>query len=349
MIRQISIAALAFVLASCATSGGGNAVSVAAVIETPPVGQTGDAADDPAIWVAADPAQSRIVGTQKKGGLFVYDLAGRTTQEIPYGQPNNIDVRDAFPWRDGAAPIFAASDRADNSVTLWRMDPATGLMDAEPRARIPTGWVEVYGVCAGRMGDDFVVLATSKEGDVKLWRLAVGEDGAVTHTLLGGFALGSIAEGCVIDDANSAAYVGQELVGVWRYSLAQPNGDDRRAIDRVGPEGRLREDVEGVALWDGGNGQGYIVVSVQGRSTFAVYDRTGDNAYRGEFRIAASADGAVDAVSGTDGLDIVSAPLGAAFPRGLVVVQDDRNTAPNATQNFKYVSWADVAAALNLD
>ena len=46
--------------------------------QTEPVAETGDAADDPAIWVhPGDPARSLILGTDKKDGLNVYDLDGR--------------------------------------------------------------------------------------------------------------------------------------------------------------------------------------------------------------------------------------------------------------------------------
>ena len=53
--------------------------SVKPVVETTPVPHSGDAADDPAIWVnEANPGASRIFGTDKQGGLAVYDLAGKS-------------------------------------------------------------------------------------------------------------------------------------------------------------------------------------------------------------------------------------------------------------------------------
>ena len=42
----------------------------------------------------------------------------------------------------------------------------------------------------------------------------------------------------------------------------------------------------------------------------------------------------------------MSAPLGASFPMGLLVVQDGRNLMPAERQNFKYVSFKDVLEAL---
>ena len=61
-----------------------------------------------------------------------------------------------------------------------------------------------------------------------------------------------------------------------------------------------------------------------------------------------AADGGIDGVSETDGLDVVSGPLGARFPEGLLVVQDGRNLSPRERQNYKFVSWRDIAGALGI-
>ena len=53
----------------------------------------------------------------------------------------------------------------------------------------------------------------------------------------------------------------------------------------------------------------------------------------------------VDGTSSTDGIDVMSAPLGAGFPNGLFVAQDGDNDSGN--QNFKLVPWDVVAGAPN--
>lgn len=341
----LACAALTIFAAACAHVPAPEAPAIPAARETPPVGMAGDAADDPAIWVAPAAADSRVIGTQKKGGYFVYDLAGAIVQEVPLGLPNNVDLAEGFAWTDGAAPIVVASDRADNTVPLFRFDAAVGKMESSPRARVATGFAEVYGVCVGKRGADTILVATSKIGEVKVWRLAPSGAGVSAETIAS-YALGSIAEGCVIDGAANAYYVGQELRGVWRVGIDDAAGAGRILVDEVG-KGRFVADVEGVTLWEGADGGGYLVVSVQGWSVFNVYDRAAPNAFRGVFRIDAGPGG--DAVTGTDGIAVSSANLGADYPRGLIVVQDDVNTDPAATQNFKYASWADVAKALGLD
>src|SRR5687768_16126290 len=70
------------------------ATAVVATVETAPVQGTGDAADDPAIWLnAAQPARSAVIGNDKKGALEVYDMAGNRIQRITGGFFGNVDVR----------------------------------------------------------------------------------------------------------------------------------------------------------------------------------------------------------------------------------------------------------------
>ena len=57
-------------------------------------------------------------------------------------------------------------------------------------------------------------------------------------------------------------------------------------------------------------------------------------------------DGAIDGVTGTDGIDALGGRVGARFPEGVVVVQDDVNDG--GSQNFKYIDWRDIRTALGL-
>ncbi len=156
--------------------------------------------------------------------------------------------------------------------------------------------------------------------------------------------------------ANGWLFIGEEEVGIWRYG-AEPGAPPEEwvAVDRVGvgePEGgHLASNVEGVSIYAprvGGPDNGFLVASSQGNHTYVVYDRAPPHAYRGTFRVGEA--GAIDGVEDTDGLHVVSAPLGPRYPMGLLVVQDGINVArgERANQNFKLVSWQDVLDALNL-
>ena len=59
--------------------------------------------------------------------------------------------------------------------------------------------------------------------------------------------------------------------------------------------------------------------------------------------------GGIDGISETDGLEVTSRNLGPGFEHGAMIAQDGRNLLPNARQNFKYVSWTDIARALDLE
>ncbi len=319
--------------------------AILALRETPAVGtpMDEDAADDPAIWVdPMDPTQSRIIGTDKKGGLYVYDLQARELQFVQAGLVNNVDLRDGFQFADGVAPIVVASDRDDQTIAVFRFDPAK--RELQPQlAAIPSTFPEVYGICLFRTQVGAMhVVATSALGAVKQWELAATADG-ISAKEVRSFELGSIAEGCVADDATGSLFIAEENVGIWRLAADPALGDMRTLIDKT-EGGHLTADVEGLAIYDGPNRSGYLIASSQGNDQFAVYERTEDNAYIGSFTIGAG--NGIDPVTGTDGLEVTSVSMGSEFPGGLVVVQDDENTEPNEPQNFKLIPWSTVEAAI---
>ena len=100
MRNELKIFALASlgIAAACATvpKSGDPTVPVFAVAETVPVmTENEDAADDPAIWRnAASPADSLIVATDKKAGLYVYGLDGQEKSFSPHPALNNVDLVD---------------------------------------------------------------------------------------------------------------------------------------------------------------------------------------------------------------------------------------------------------------
>jgi 3-phytase len=323
--------------------------TVTPALETPAVETWGDAADDPAIWVnPRDPAKSAVIATDKNLGLYVYDLEGRLLQTVTDGRMNNVDLRDGFMVDSKARTLVAASNRTDKSIALYFLDPATRKL-ARAGDPVPTGFGDPYGLCmyAGATGH-YVFVNNGDDGLFRQWRITAKGGRAVAEQVRE-FPVGSQAEGCVADDETGALYVAEEGGGFFRFSAAPDGGSERREIDRVDSANGLKADIEGVSLWAGKDGKGYLVLSNQGADNYAVYRREGDNAFVGLFHIVADPERGMDGVSETDGLDVSSAPLGARFPDGLLVVQDGRNLSPRERQNYKYVSWRDIAEALGLD
>lgn len=342
-IRHALVFAAFATLTACTAAPVQGVATVPALRETAAVASGNDAADDPAIWAdRSNPAQSRIIATDKKGGLYVYDLDGKVHQFVPAGRVNNVDLRDGFPFAEGAAPIVVASNRTAQTLSIYRFDPVTRQLDPVRKADLPTGLDEVYGLCLYRSAkNEFHAIATSKHGRIKQWRLEE-KGGTVTATELRSFDMGSITEGCVADDARGVLYLAQEDVALWRLPADPEAGSTPVAVDRIGPH--LTADIEGLTIYARPDGTGYLIASSQGNSTYAVYDRGGDNAYLGSFAIGPGK--GVDGTSGTDGIDVSAADFGPDFPGGLFVAQDDANTDPAEDQDFKLVPFAMIEAAI---
>ena len=319
---------------------------------TEPVSSGGDAADDPAIWVhPTDPAKSLILGTDKKAGLAVYGIDGRQRQFFADGRLNNVDLRDGFVIGGREVALVAASNRTTTGISFYAIDPATAevrrLSTATP---VETGFREPYGLCSHRdaeTGEHFVFV-NDKEGRVRQWRVTA-EDGRVATERVREWSVGSITEGCVVDDMTGHLFIGEENVALWRYDADPEAGESRVAVDYTRQHGgqHLSADIEGVALATGPNGRGYLVVSSQGDDSYAVYRREAGHAFVGRFRVGMHPGAGLDGASETDGLDLTSRSVGAAYPGGLLVVQDGRNLMPEASQNFKLVPWAAVLNVLN--
>jgi 3-phytase len=323
--------------------------AVYAQVETQPVPSGTDAADDPAIWVNPyDPSLSVIIGSDKtpNGGLVVYNLDGTVHQVVPIGRVNNVDLRASFPFREGETVLVAATNRTENSVVLYGLDTETREL-TEVGDPIVSDMREVYGTCLYHSGSGafYVFVNSANTGETEQYLLEDDGAGRVRATLVREFVVGSQTEGCVADDAAGMLYMGEEAVGVWLY-LAEPDGgDEREMIDHTGADGNLIADVEGLALYNAADG-GYLIVSSQGSSEFVVYERGGEHAYIGRFVVLET--DTIDAVSGTDGIEVTNLALGGAFPEGAFIVQDDLNLNPDGNQNFKFISWRLIADALGL-
>ncbi|MFG3430381.1 phytase [Streptomyces californicus] len=301
-------------------------VAVAAKVETTPVSHSGDAADDPAIWVhPTDPSRSVVVGTDKKGALEVYDLSGTRIQRVSGDFGNNVDVRGNV--------VVSADDEAaggDGALHIYRIDPATRKLTH--LKDVPTE-VTAHGLClyTSPTTGKLYAFPNSTSGRIEQWELAVSGN-TVTATSVRLWDAGSAVEGCYADDSTGKLYLGEEDVGVWIYGAEPTAGTARTSLDTTtGSGGHITADVEGIAA--AGN---RLFVSSQGSDDFTVYDRT-SRAYLGRFAVTGGDQ--ADDCEDTDGIDATAAALGSAFPQGLFVCQDGSNGAPGTSgnQNFKFV------------
>lgn len=182
-------------------------------------------------------------------------------------------------------------------------------------------------------------------------------------------------EGMVVDRSGTVLWAAQEDVGVWRIPLRADDFGRPRLVEPIREFGREAEfdpaeeecvvtgppvpdsgtrvsaDVEGLTIAYGGDEQ-LLLVSSQGDSRFVLFAKGGgDIAYRATFRVATGA--ATDGVQNSDGAAVVTQPVGAGFPTGLLVVHDGSNSPvvvddegeERANTDFKYLRWGDVLTA----
>ncbi|MEM9305081.1 MAG: phytase [Pseudomonadota bacterium] len=323
-------------------------VAVEPRVETLPIQVEGDAADDPAIWVApGDGSGSLVLATQTQGVLHVYDLDGNLRNSFPAGRVNNVDLQRAFPMPTGAAiALVAASNQSFNGISLFRLDTTSGALTDIGAAHERVELTEIYGLCMASdpRTDRTYIYVNSKDGVIHQYLARGRIDGKVELERMRVLELATQVEGCTVDAVAGALYVGEETRGLWRFD-AWPDGSATPSlVVAVGNHG-IVADIEGVDVAHG-PGDGFLVLSSQGNSTFAVLDRLPPHGYRGSFEIVRGA--GIDGAQDTDGLAIITTPVG-PFAGGLLVVQDGINTLPRGNQNFKYVPWDDVVVALDLN
>lgn len=313
------------------------AAQVTARGETAPVGTANaDAADDPAVWRnPADPAASLIVATDKKAGLYVYGLDGKVRHFDPVGRLNNVDL---IATTDGSV-LVVASDRNDPfaaQLRLYRLD--TQAAKLVPLGVVPAGAGEAYGVCLWRGAEGIEAFSVLKDGSVHQVRLDLS-GAAPTGRIVRSLKLATQTEGCVVDPRSATLYVGEEDVGIWRFSARADAPTAGELVAKTDGQ-QLVMDVEGLALAAEGETGGWLVASSQGDNAYAVY-RLPDMVPAGRFRIAAGKFGAAEE---TDGIELALGDFGPDYPDGIFIAQDGKNG--RAAQNFKLVSWRDVLAAI---
>ncbi len=315
----------------------GDLETVHATVETEPVPHGGDAADDPAIWIhPSDASLSTIIGTDKQGGLAVYDLTGKQLQYVADGLMDNVDLRAGFNLAGQMVTLVTAGDRRDNSIAIYKVNAQTRQLENVAASKVKHG-VTVYGACmySSKKTGKTYYFATSKSGEVEQFELADNGQGKVDAKSVRRFKVGGVVEGCVADDEFGHFYVSEEPVGIWKYSAEPDGGDTRTQVGKVG-DGHLHADVEGLAIAYGPNGTGHLIASSQGNHSYIVYKREGNNEFVKKFRIG---DGAIDGAEETDGIDVTTANLGGKFPKGVFVVQDGFNDKGSKNQNFKLVPF----------
>ena len=352
--------------------------AIAPTLETPPTIRVRDPgnpdADDPAIYVhPEDPSQSFVITSLKDAGLAVYDLNGEELQvilpeDIRY---NNVDIVYGFELNGEIVDLAVASDRRNDTLAIYQINPDTRQLNNITADDIPEtifgiddGEQTAYGLATYTSpiyGNDYIFV-TQRDGNlIAQLELADNGEGEVTASVIRTLELpvptgdseDSQSEGIVIDRELGIGYVAmEEEVGILKFN-AEPDAVDELTVIQPLNSDFLTPDIEGLTIYYGPEGTGYLIASSQGDNTYPVFRREGNNEYLGSFVLGA--EGFIDGVEESDGLDIINVPLGSEFPSGLLVVQDGSNEPADVFQdpedgeiqnfntNFKFVDWEKVA------
>lgn len=320
-------------------------LAIPADVETDLVPSRGDAADDPAIWVnQANPRLSRVLGTDKQGGLAVYDLNGKQLQYLKVGRLNNVDIRPNFKLGQQTVDLAIATNRDQNSLHLFSIHQKTGQV--KDLGELPTDLNNIYGFCMyqNRQGETFAI-PNDKNGTFVQYKIQSKASSLSVEEVLR-FKVSSQPEGCVVDDEHDRIYIGEEAKAVWTTRLDDPKQIQLQPVITVGEQ--VKADIEGLAIYKG-QVRDYLVISSQGDDSYVIVDAAAPYQLRGKFKISANLNHEIDAVSETDGLEVTSANLGGIWKKGMLVVQDGRKRMPEGNQNYKYVAWEKIAQALGLE
>lgn len=278
--------------------------------------------DDMTIWIHPDdPSQSLVIGSDKNNNLlFGYDLEGNYLWENDMGgnsRPGNIDIRYNFPLGGENVDIVGFNQREGDGVRLrfFKVNPAdrtlTSVDDGTIDAASNYGFCMYHSLATGKFYAVTTPYDGNNDGDadgpIRQFEIVDNGSGQITGTEVRTIAVGGQTEGCVADDEYGHLYINEETNAIWKIG-AEPDAGDTLTDIVDDTSGNADEDLEGITLYYGGNGDGYIIVSSQGPNEFDVYERISPHSYVGAFSVSGA--------SSTDGIDVLNGNLGEVFPQG---------------------------------
>jgi 3-phytase len=279
--------------------------------------------DDMCIWIGEPVSTSLVIASDKAAKkIFVYDLQGNTTQTLNMpNKPRNIDVRYNFVLSGQLVDIVGVGvDLQD--IYFYKITPATQQL--EFIGSFKSTMSDVYGLALYHSKIDgrfyaFVSQNGSSGNNIEQWEIVDNGDGTVggilVRTWVNGSGNGKLTEGLVADDETGMFYAAAEDEAIYKYD-AEPTvaNPTPTLVTSVGENG-LVDDIEGIALYFAANGEGYLIASSQGNSTFKVYDRKPPHAFVTTFE--------VESTGGTDGIDVSNINFGGSYSTGIMLVHND--------------------------
>ncbi|HEV7765642.1 MAG TPA: phytase [Thermoanaerobaculia bacterium] len=342
------LAAVAVVAATACVSPTTAPNAVRPVVVTEQV--AGDS-DDPAIWIhPTDASQSLILGTDKSGGLYTFDLSGKILADrtqTGLSRPNNVDIQQGVVLDGKTLDVAIVTERDGGRVRMYRLPEVVSIDGGgvevfagdPPDLRTPMGVALYHRPSDGAL---FAIVSRKTgpaEGYLWQYRITGNGSGGVSFEKVRQFGAFSGGEGEIeaiaIDDESGYVYYSDEWAGVRKYAADPDAADANKPLAVLGEKG-FREDREGISIYKTGPRTGYILVSDQQANMFRVYPREGTASDpHAQAEIAAIPVSTLE----SDGSEVTSIALGPNFPKGLFVAMSEGKV-------FQLYRWEDLEARL---
>jgi len=333
--------------ATAGDAGSAGVETLAPALVTEPV--SGDP-DDPAIWIhPTDPTQSLVLGTDKAGVLYAFDLDGDVVTSVSnegFLRLNGVDIEYGLLLDGREMDIAVVTDRDAGMLYTFTLPDLEQVDGGGVPAFEGTDEQRAMGVALYKRPADGAVFAivTRKAGPPGgyLWQYALTDDGSGQVQFekvreFGDFSgvdedgLGEI-EAVVVDDELGYVYYSDELYGIRKYPVDPDAPDADQELAVLGQDG-FKRDREGLSIYRVDAETGYIIASDQQADTFRIFTREGtqDDPHEHELLKVVALQ-----TSESDGSEVTQVDLGGEFSSGLFVAMSDDGT-------FHYYSWSVLA------
>lgn len=319
---------------------------------------------DAAIWMnGTDPNKSLIFATERTqamGRVYSYDLVGQIVQSSNLlMQPGLVDVKAGFSLGGQTLDLAAVAEAGAALIRIYSIDRTSGQVtditgftdvfkDRTGDSAVPVG-VALYRRASDNVG--FVVVSP-RSGPMTNYLYQYRLDyvaGKVNLTYARRFGEFSTittpgdadVKGILVDDAAGYLYYTDKSFGIRKY-LADPDAPNADAELTVFGQSEFAGDRNGLALYEKADGSGYLLSVDQSASQGRVllWSRAGVAGNPNSQPLLSTLNLNADYI---DGIAVTSAPLGARYPSGLLVVSN------RSGKNFLYYDWQQIALALKIN
>ncbi len=304
--------------------------------------------DDPAIWYnRANPGESLIFGTDKgdsTGGIFVFNLEGKLIDSLcitNLSRPNNIDIEYGLKLNGTEKDIAAFTERGKKMIRIISV-PECKFID---NGGIPVFEGDVdslrqpMGIALYKdKRNNIFAFVTRKTGPitgyVHQYKLIYKDSAVIAEFIrkFGEYSGKKEIEAIAVDDELGYVYYSDEGVGIRKYYADALKGDGQLALFATSG---ITQDHEGISIYKGENGSGYLILSDQQANKFHLFNRKGSllNPHKHTLQKVVKVQ-----TNESDGSDIIALPLNATFAKGLFV-------AMSANKTFQYYKAEDIIPA----